>query len=80
MSKIEIKNRDGKVIFEHNCEDNTLRKTLEIAVANGANLRGIDLRGSDLRGVNLSGIDLSDSDLRGTYLSKNNFSNETTVN
>ena len=53
MNKIEIKNRDGKVIFTHDCKGNTLRKTLEIAVAHAA----------DLRNSNLSGVDLSFSDL-----------------
>ena len=38
MSKIEIKNRDGKVIFTHSCEDNTLRNTLEVAISRRANL------------------------------------------
>ena len=77
--KIEIKNRwTCKVIFSHECEDNTIKKTVEAAIwqqvnlrdsdLRGSNLRGSDLSGSDLRGSNLSGSDLKGSDLSGSDL------------
>ena len=72
--KIEIKNRiTGKVLFELEREDNSVKKTLEEAVKNnaylgGADLDGADLRGADLRGADLGGAYLGGADLRGAYL------------
>ena len=75
---IEIKSVTGKVLFEYDCEDNTIRKTLEEAVRRSAylgdaylgdaylsdaDLRGADLRGANLRGAYLSDAYLSDADL-----------------
>ena len=49
--KIEIKCRfSGKVLFEHNAENNTLRLTLEAGVKAGANLGGAYLGGAYLVG------------------------------
>ena len=68
--KIEIKNRwTGRVLFEYSSEDNTMTKTVEVAVSRDADLRGADLCGADLcganlRGANLCGADLRDADLR----------------
>jgi uncharacterized protein YjbI with pentapeptide repeats len=77
--KIQIKSWLGKLLFELEEENNTLKKTLETAVLRGADLRGADLRGAvlrdadlsdaDLRGANLRGADLSDADLSGADLS-----------
>ena len=62
--KIEIKNRfTGKILFEYEKVDNTIKATLEEAVKNGANLRGANLRDADLGGAYLG-----DADLRGAYL------------
>lgn len=72
---IQIKNRfTGTVIFRHNCEDNSISKTITKALLYGAYLSGADLRGAyfsyaDLSGANLSGADLSGADLRGADLS-----------
>src|SRR3990167_3565139 len=54
--KIEIKNYfTDSVLFEYESKDNTLKKTLDEAVKQGANLRGANLRGANLRGAkNLS--------------------------
>jgi hypothetical protein len=41
--KIEIKSITDKVLFEHDCEDNTIRKTLEEVIRRGANLVGANL-------------------------------------
>jgi len=69
MNKIQIVSRyTGALLFEHECDDNTIRKTIEAARASGANLREADLREADLRGANLRGADLCEADLRGADL------------
>ena len=80
MIKIEIKNRwTEEVIYTHEREDNTIRKTVEQAVKDHADLRNAnlsyaDLRAADLRNAylsnaNLSNANLSDADLRNADLS-----------
>ena len=50
--KIEIRNRwTGKVLFEYEKENNTVKDTMIEAVKNGADLGGADLRGAYLRGA-----------------------------
>jgi hypothetical protein len=77
--KIQIKHRyTSAVLFEHECDDNTMEKTLRAAIDAGANLsdadmgnaylRYADLHGSNLRGVNLSNADLYGSNLYGSNL------------
>ena len=76
--KIEIKNIVGKVLFEHEQENNTIKKTLEEAVekkihfkgANleGAYLEGTNLEGANLEGANLEGANLEGANLKGAYL------------
>ena len=83
-TKIQIKTWFGKLIFEYESENNTIKKTLLEAIKSGANLRGADLRGADLSGANLSGANLSganlsfanlsDANLRGADLSGANLS------
>ena len=53
--KIEIKSIFGAVLFEYDCESNTMLKTLLKAISERANLRGADLSGAYLSGANLSG-------------------------
>ena len=49
MIKIEIKNRwTEEVIYSHECENNTIRKTVEQAVKDHAYLSNADLRNADL--------------------------------
>jgi len=72
--KIQIKSIFGKVLFELEKENNTIKDTLIEAVNNKANLIGSDLSGSDLSGSNLSGSDLRGSDLSGSDLSGSNLS------
>ena len=49
--KIQIKNRyDGSIIFEHECENNTIKKTVKKAVRNKISLSGSNLRNSNLSG------------------------------
>jgi len=88
--KIQIKSFWGKVLFEYEKVDNTIKETLlealksdaDLSDANlrganlrGANLRGANLSGANLRGANLSGADLSNANLRGANLSGANLRN-----
>ena len=67
--KIEIKNRiTGKVLFEMEGEDNSVKKTLEEAVKNNADLGGAYLGGADLGGAYLGGAYLGGAYLGGAYL------------
>lgn len=50
-NKIQIKSKEGEVLFEHEVEENTVRKTVEAAVKAGSNLDCANLRGADLRGA-----------------------------
>ena len=66
---IQIKSRfTAAVLFEHDCENNNIRLTLELAVKNDADLRGADLSSANLSSANLSSADLSGADLRDAYL------------
>ena len=49
--KITIKSVFGKVLFELERENNTIKETLEIAIKNGADLSYADLSYADLSGV-----------------------------
>lgn len=84
---IQIKSTYGDVLYEHTCEDNSVKKTVEKAVKNnislqgadllasvlyGAKLRYADLRGADLREADLYNADLSGADLRSADLSGSN--------
>ena len=63
--KIEIKNRfTGKILFEFETENNTVKTTLLEAIKQGADLRGANLQGADLRGANLQGANLQGADLQ----------------
>jgi hypothetical protein len=56
MSKIQITSRwTGALLFEHDCDDNTIKATVQAAVKDGADLRGADLRGADLGDADLRG-------------------------
>ena len=60
--KIEIKNRwTGKVLFEYEKDENTMKDTVMAAVEARADLRGADLRGADLRGADLTDAVLTDA-------------------
>jgi len=54
-TKIKIKTFLGKLLFEYESDDNSIKKTLEKAVLRGAVLRGAVLRGAVLRGADLRG-------------------------
>ncbi|MDZ4056833.1 MAG: pentapeptide repeat-containing protein [Polynucleobacter sp.] len=67
--KIQITCRfSAKVLFEHTCENNSLKLTLEAAVLARANLGGANLGGANLGGANLDGANLGGANLDGAYL------------
>ena len=77
-TKIQINSTFGKLLFEFEKENNSIRSTLiEAAKINadlggadlsGANLRSADLRGAELRSANLSGANLSGANLSERYI------------
>ena len=71
--KIQIKSVFGKVLFELEKENNTIKETLEQAIKEnaylrGANLEGANLEGANLRGANLEGANLINANLRSANL------------
>ena len=50
-TKIQIKTLAGSVRFELETENNSIKKTAQEAVSDGADLRGAYLIGADLRGA-----------------------------
>lgn len=71
--KIEIKDIFCNVLFTYECEDNSVKKTVEEAVKQDVSLCMADLRDADLHGANLycanlRGANLRDADLHGTDL------------
>ena len=77
MSKVKIEIKSwfsGDVLFEYESDNATMKKAVEAAVDDNADLRDADLRDADLRDAdlrdaNLSGADLRDADLRDANLS-----------
>ena len=68
-TNIQIKSTNDILLFEYECENNTVRKTVEKAVKEKAdlsyaNLSYANLRCADLRSANLSLADLSSANLR----------------
>ena len=77
MSKVKIEIKSwihGGVLFEYESENATIKKAVEAAVDDDANLRNADLSGADLRDADLSDADLSGADLSGADLSGANLS------
>ena len=67
-TKLKIESIFGKLLFEHEAEDNTIKKTLEEAIKSGAYLGGANLRGANLRGAYLGGANLCGANLCGANL------------
>ena len=67
-TEIEIKDIFGNVLFTYECEDNSVKKTVEEAVRQRANLCSADLSKADLHGADLYGANLGDADLYGANL------------
>ena len=82
MSKVKIEIKSwfsGDILFEYESDNATMKKAVEAAVddnadLSGANLRDADLSGADLRDADLSGADLRDADLSGADLRGANLS------
>ena len=66
--KIEIKSVLGKLLFEFEKENNSIKETLKEARLQGANLRGAYLEGAYLEGANLQGANLQGANLQGADL------------
>ena len=66
--KVQIKSVFGKLLFEWETEDNSVKKTLLEAIKNNADLRSADLYGADLRSADLYGADLSSANLSSANL------------
>jgi hypothetical protein len=76
MKLIEIKNRyTGEVIFSHECENNTMKITVELAVKSNANLRNANLRNANLENANLRNANLGYANLGYANLRNANLSN-----
>ena len=72
MSKVKIEIKSwfsGDVLFEYESDNATMKKAVEAAVDDNADLSGANLSGADLSGANLSGADLRDANLSGADLS-----------
>jgi hypothetical protein len=67
--KVQIKSVFGKLIFEWEAEDNSIKETLLKAIKNNANLSSADLYGADLSSADLYGANLSSANLRSADLS-----------
>lgn len=65
---IQIKDIFGKILFEYDGENNTIRETVAKADEEGLNLNYVDLVNADLSGINLSYADLSHANLCGATL------------
>jgi len=72
--KIQIKSILGKLLFEWESEDNTIKETVEKAIKENADLRSADLCYADLRYANLSSADLSSANLSSANLRYANLS------
>ena len=66
--KIEIKSVFGKLLFEYEKENNTVKDTLLEAIESGANLSSANLHGADLCNADLRCADLRCANLRGADL------------
>ena len=67
-TKIQIKSVFGKLLFEYESDNNTIKKTLENAVEQSADLQSADLRFANLQSADLQSADLRFADLRSTDL------------
>ena len=67
-TKIEIKSIFGKLLFEFECENNTVKKTVEKAIESSADLSSADLSFADLSFADLSFANLRFANLRSANL------------
>jgi hypothetical protein len=67
-TKIKIESIWGKLLFEFEKENNSIKESLQEAKRRGADLQGADLQGAYLRGADLQGAYLRGAYLQGAYL------------
>lgn len=70
---IQIRSISNEIIYEHTCENNTIKKTVECAIRNKANLRGANLSGQFLYDIDFSGISLMYADFTKSTLTRSKF-------
>jgi len=70
-TKIQIKSVFGSLLFELECENNSIKNTIAEANNSGANLSGANLIGANLIGANLIGANLSGANLIGADHNEN---------
>ena len=75
LVKIQIRSIFGKVLFELEKENNTIRETLEEAVKNNTDLYNANLRNVNLDGANLINANLRNVNLEGANLEYANLRN-----
>ena len=69
MATVQIRRRgNGKIIFEHTCEGNSVKVTLEHGVETGIYFADADLDGARLDGASLDGARLDGASLVGARL------------
>ncbi len=64
MIKLKIKSISGKLLFEFEKEDNTIKETLLEAVKQSVDLQSANLQSADLQSADLRSADLRSADLR----------------
>ena len=74
MTKIEIKNIFGDLLFTYEAENATIKDAVEKAVKERVSLSSADLSSANLRSANLYSANLSSADLRSANLYSANLS------
>lgn len=74
METIVIRSINGSILFEYECENNSIKKSLIEAIKSGADLRKANLHKAELNDVDFSGANLFGVDLRGAELCRANLS------
>ena len=78
--KIQIKSVSGKVLFELEKENNTIKETLEQAIKENANLRGANLEDANLINANLINANLRGANLEDANLINANLEDANLIN
>jgi hypothetical protein len=74
--KIQIKHRfNSSILFEHECENNTIKETLIQGIKTGANLENANLENANLENANLENANLENAYLENAYLENANLEN-----
>ena len=78
--KIQIKSILGRVLFEYEKENNTIKYTVLEAIKNNANLRNANLFNANLFNVNLENVNLRNANLENANLRKADLRNANLFN